>query len=113
MAELPEGITQKELDEYAKLDRGIKKLQTRHKILNAKIKQVFASVTKGTRVFGDVVVKIGLTSSFDKESFEEKYPKEKFPQYYKLTLDPTKIEADIKAKFTSKANTLSVDVAAD
>jgi hypothetical protein len=111
MAELPEGITQKQIDEYAKLDKGIKKLQTRHKILNALIKQVFEGTPKGTKIFGEVVVKLGETSTFSSESFEEKYPKDKFPQYYKLTLDPKTIEADVKAKFTSNNPTLSVSVA--
>lgn len=111
MAELPEGITQKELDEYAKLDRGIKKLQTRHKILNEKIKLAFTKM--GTFVFGSVIVKLSSSSSFDKDAFTTGHPQDKFPQYYVWALDPKLIEADKKAKFTTKTERLSVDVAAE
>jgi len=111
MAELPEGLTQKELDEYAKLDRGIKKLQTRHKILNEKIKDAFTK--NGTFVFGSVIIKRSEANSLDPEALQKKYPEATYPEYYKTVLDATKVPADIKAKFSSKTQRLSVDVAAE
>lgn len=111
MAELPEGITQKELDEYAKLDRGIKKLQIRHKILNEKIKTTFTKV--GTFVFGSVIVKRTEADSFDAKAAEKAFPLDKHPEFYKSVFDASALPADKRKKFTTKVQRLSVDVAAE
>lgn len=111
MAELPEGITQKEIDRFLKLDLGIKKLQPEHKVLSEKIKSAFTKL--GTWVFGEAIIKRTEASSFDKAAFEKKHPVDRFPEYYSLTLDPTLIEPDVKAKFTTKVQRLSVDKVAE
>jgi hypothetical protein len=109
MAELPAGITEKEIIRYGKLDLGIKKLQPEHKMLNEKIKTAFAAI--GTWVVGNVVIKRTEANSFDAKAAEKKYPFDKFPEYYKFTFDPTELPADIRGEFTSKSQRLSVTVA--
>lgn len=110
MSKLPDGITQAEMDEYARLDAGIKKLAERHSVLNEKIKSVHteARLKKGTYIYGSVVVKIGETSQVDKETAMDTYPEQSFPQYYPPTFDAKKLPADVKVLFTNKKPTLSV-----
>lgn len=108
MAELPEGITQADLDKYAKLDKGMKKLAPEHKRLNQLIKDTFLKV--GTFVHGDVIVDRSQADSFDKKAAEEDLPYEKFPDLYTHTIDPTKLTKTQKAKYTSKVQRLSIKV---
>ncbi len=104
---LPNGITEKEILRYGKLDAGIKKLQPEHKILNEKIKKAFVKL--GTWVVGNVSIKRTEADSFDAKTAEEKYPISTHPQYYKSVFDPSKLPADVRATFTSKTQRLSVE----
>ena len=116
MSELPEGLTQAQLDRYAQLDRGIKALAKEKEDLNAHIKQTFslAEITGvHTMVFGAVVVKIGETSRLPKEAkeqLEEKYPESKFPKNWKSALDVTSLPKGVVDEFRVLGQTLSVDV---
>ena len=111
--ELPEGVSQAQIDRYAKLDKAIKKAQTEHKTLNELFKQKFVKL--GTFMFGSVIIKRTEASSFDSKKFAEDHPvtDPASKKYYVLTLDASLIEADVKAKYTSKTQRLSVDVVAD
>jgi hypothetical protein len=110
---LPAGITQDELDEYAKIDRVLKnkKLNDRHAALNKKIKAAFVKL--GTFIHGDVIIKRGERDSFDAKAAEEEFPFEKFPEYYKPVFDATTLTAAQKKKFTNKTPTVSVTVATE
>lgn len=107
MANLPEGLTQKDIDRYAQLDAGLKKIAEEHKTLNEKIKQAHldAGITgKKTLIYpsekyGSVIVDLSEAKSVDTESLEAKYPVEKNPDYYTPKLDTKKVPADIVAKF--------------
>jgi hypothetical protein len=111
MSELPEGLTQTEVNRYAKLDAGIKKLQPEHKQLGDKIK---AAVTKvGVFTFEKVLVNRTEANSFDSDSAEHDFPQDKFPEYYKAVLDPSKIPDKVKSKYTSKTQRVSVKVIED
>lgn len=111
MATLPEGITQAELDRYAKLDRAIKRANEEHKALNAKIKEAFVAL--GTFVFGSVVIKRTEAASFDSKAAAEKYPYSSHADYYELTpvLVKDKMPEDVRAEFEGKTQRLSIDVA--
>lgn len=107
MAQLPEGLTQKDIDRYAQLDAGLKKIADEHKTLNEKIKKAHedAGITgKKTLIYpsekyGAVIVDLSEAKGVDSEAMEEKYPIEKNPDYYTPKLDVKKIPADIVAKF--------------
>ena len=111
MTTLPEGITQSELNEYAKLDKAIKSALEKKAALNAKIKSVF--VKKGIFIFGSVVIKLGEQNRFDRAAFEKAYPSEKYSQYYVMTpvVNETSIADKTVAKFTKSVQTLSISVA--
>lgn len=111
MSALPEGLTQAEVDRYAKLDAGIKKLQPEHKRLGEKIKSLVTKV--GTFTFGNVVVDRNEAKSFDKKTAEHDYPYEKFPEYYTPVLDPAKVPDAVKEKYTSMTQRVSVKVTED
>lgn len=111
MTALPEGLTQREVDRYAKLDAGIKKLQPEHKTLGEKIKKLV--VGKGTSLFGNVVVKRNEADSFDKTAAAHDFPYEKFPHLYATVFDASKLDAKTKAKYTSKVQRVSVEVLND
>lgn len=104
---LPEGITQAELDKYARVDAAIKRLEPEKKRLNDKIKRAFTEL--GTFLCGSVVVKRTQADSFDAVAFADKYPESKYPQYYKSVVDPTKIDAKTKSKFVSKTQRLAIE----
>lgn len=120
MATLPEGLTQKDIDRYAQLDAGIKKLQEEHAVLNETIKQAHknAGITGNKTLsypsekYGTVIVKLGQQKRFDAEKAAETFPSDEYPEYYTLQLDQKKMPADISAAFrTNIVQTLSVSVA--
>lgn len=120
MATLPEGLTQKDIDRYAQLDAGIKKLQDEHAVLNEKIKQAHKdagiegskTLTYPSAKYGTVIVKLGEQKRLDTEALESKYPLDKNPEFYTPKIDTKKVPADIQAKFrTNIIQTLSVSVA--
>lgn len=113
VTELPEGITQADIDRYAKLDAGIKKLSAEHKVLNELLK--LKLVKLGTFVFGKVIIKRSEASSFDKEKFEQDHPysvKEN-RKYYVHALDASLIEPDLRKKYTTKTQRVSVETLAN
>ncbi len=115
MSTLPPGLTQAEVDEYAKLDAGIKRLQDRHKELNEVIKQahIEAGKVKGTYNYGEVVVKMNESNTFDKDQATQDFPVADYPNLYKPVLEPKNLPADIRSQYTSKTARLSVEKVSD
>ncbi len=120
MAQLPEGLTQKDIDRYAQLDAGIKRLQEEHAVLNETIKQAHkAAGIEGNKTlsypsdkYGTVIVKLGQQKRFDTAKATETFPEDEFPEYYTSTIDAKKMAADIANEFrTTVVQTLSVSVA--
>jgi hypothetical protein len=117
MATLPDGITQKDIDRYAQLDAGLKKIADEHKTLNEKIKKAHLdSGISGKKTliypsekYGAVVVKLGEQRRVDTEALEAKHPFEKFPQFYRTQFDKAAVPADVMDKFkTNIVQTLSI-----
>jgi hypothetical protein len=117
VATLPEGLTQKDIDEYARLDAGLKKIQDARNVLNEKIKQTHIDAGysgKKTLIYpsekyGAVVVKLGEQRRLDVVALEDKHPYEKFPQFYRVQFDKDAVPADVQAKFrTNIIKTLSI-----
>lgn len=106
---LPEGISVHEIEQYAKLDVAIKKLQPKHKVLNDKIKKAF--LRPGTWIIGNVIIKRTTAKTFDLAAASKRYPESRYPEFYKTVFDPDKFPADQKAKFQVPVERLSVEVA--
>lgn len=114
MSTLPSGLTQAEVDEYRKLDDGMKRLAARHKQLNEIIKQAHIEAgKKGTFVYDGVIVKVTEASAFDKDGATEAFPVADYPNLYKPVLEPKNLPADIRSEYTSKTLRLSVDTVSD
>lgn len=120
MATLPEGLTQKDIDRYAQLDAGLKKIADEHKQLNDKIKRAHESaglIGKHTLVYpsekyGSVIVDLGEQKRVDIEALVAAHPLEKFPQYWSMQFDVSTVDEKTKAKFkTNLVPTLSIKVA--
>lgn len=120
MATLPEGLTQTDIDRYAQLDAGIKKLQEEHSILNETIKQAHKNAgIEGSKTlsypsekYGTVIVKLGQQKRFDSKAAEATFPEADYPDFYTAALDQKKMPADIVAEFkTNVVSTLSISVA--
>lgn len=119
MADLPNGISQKDLDRYVQLDKALKKAQEEHKALNERIKQAFEDAgVAGKRTlifdsakFGSIVVKLGETRRLDSKALEEKYPFDKAPQYWRMQFDTTVVEEKILDQYRKLTQTLSVSTA--
>lgn len=120
MATLPEGLTQSDIDRYAQLDAGIKKLQEEHAVLNETIKQAHKNagyegsktLTYPSEKYGTVIVKLGEQKRFDAEKAAETFPSDEHPEFYSLVVDQKKMPADIVAAFkTNIVQTLSISVA--
>lgn len=114
MAEIPEGITLKELERYTHLDAGIKKLADEKSDLNDKIKKAFTKI--GTFIFpsekfGFITVKLGTQNRVDNKALEAAFPEEKYPQYYRSQFDPSLVDDKSKSKFKTPTTTLSVSSA--
>lgn len=103
---VPEGITTAELEQYAKIDAAIKKLEKAKKPLADKIKTAFVKI--GTFVFDGVIIERTQSKSFDTKAFEEEHPFESFPEFYKPVIDATTIPEDEKVKYTSFVQKLAV-----
>lgn len=120
MADLPEGLTQKDIDRYAQLDQGMKKLADEHKVLNEKIKQAHKdagiegnkTLTYPSAKYGTVIVKLGEQKRLDTAALEKAHPFEKYPNFWRTQFDKDAVPADIQAKFrTNIIQTLSISVA--
>lgn len=105
MTDLPNGLTQDEVNEYAKIDAGIKKLQDRHKILNEKIKDAHATKKAGAYIYGDVVVTIQDKTKFDADMAEASLPYSNLAnrKFYKHMIDQRALDADVRDGFTVPA----------
>ncbi len=120
MATLPEGLTQKDIDRYAQLDLGMKKLADEHSALNDKIKKAHEAagitgkktLTYPSEKYGTVVVTLGEQKRLDEEALEKALPEDKHPDYYVSRLDKTLVPKTILDKFrTNIIQTLSIKVA--
>lgn len=111
MSEIPPGLTQADLDLYAKIDDGMKKLQDEKDRLNALIKKTHSDRGTGTYIYGKVVVTIGSTSKVNYEGIAKENPFEVAPEYYIQKIDPKKVPASTKNRFTTTNLTLSVKLA--
>lgn len=112
MSTLPEGITQAEIDRYAKLDAGVKKLTAEKKELGEKIKFVLTAKS-ATYTFEDVVVSVAVRKGeFDKELATDTFPADRYPDLYTLTIDPEKVRKSLgkAADDLNKAPTLALSV---
>lgn len=105
-SQLPEGITQDDLDKLAKIDSSIKKLEKAKAPLLAKVKTAFVKL--GTFAYGNVIIERTQAKSFDAKTFEEEHPFESFPEFYKPVIDATTIPEDEKEKYTSFTQRLSI-----
>ena len=116
MATLPEGLTQSDIDRYAKLDAGIKALQEEHKVLGLLIKEKHAEAGitgKRTLIYEDVVVKLGEQRRLDEGGFLDTFPFSENPEFYSPAIDTAKVPADVLDTFrTIVIPTLSVSKAA-
>jgi hypothetical protein len=114
MADLPEGITQEDLDRYVRITTGITKLTEEKDELNQKIKDAFYTdptfISKGklARTYGTVLVDITSTTTFDKKLFAAQFPPTEFPMFYKPEPDQTKLSPTEKKPFQSTSPRLSV-----
>lgn len=108
MTALPAGITQEDLDRYAKLDAGIKALSIEHKMINDKIKKAF--LTKGVFVCGSVVIERSSSVGLDVKAVEAAYPFETNPEFYSPSLDRTKVSDAVKGEFFTLTEKLSVKI---
>jgi hypothetical protein len=120
MAVLPAGLTQKDMDRYAQLDAGLKKIADEHKALNDKIKKAHedAGYTgKHTFVYpsdkyGSVIVDLGEQKRVDMEALVKAHPQEKYPDYWTLQFDKTAVDATVLNKFKKPVPTLSIKIGA-
>jgi len=120
MAQLPEGLTQKDIDRLAQLDAGMKKLQDEYNALKDKVKRAHqdAGLTgKQTLVYpsdkyGTVIVDLNEQKRVDTEALIKAHPFDKFPQYWRMQFDQAAVDETVLNKFrTNVIPTLSIKVA--
>jgi hypothetical protein len=99
LVELPEGITEKDLERYAKLSKQATTIKGLRDKLNDKIKKSFAGVKyefDKPYLFGKTSLTFGKQMRFSEELFVKKYPISKYPQFYSMQLDTSLIPEDLK-----------------
>lgn len=109
MSELPPGVTQADLDKYAKIEAAIAKLKPERDRLNDLIKTSFPV---GTFVHGNVVIERSVSNLKDPKGVEKAFPYQDWPEYYvdepKLVFN--NLPSDVQAEFTNQSQRLSVKV---
>lgn len=117
MATLPAGLVQKDIDRYAQLDAGLKKIADEHKALNDKIKKAHEEAgIKGKKTliypsdkYGSVIVTLGEQKRVDTEALIKTHPADKFPAYWALQFDASAVDKTVLDKFrTNIIPTLSI-----
>lgn len=83
-------LTQADFDRAYKLDAGIKKLAVELEELKNRIK---AEAKLGTKVHGNVVVKVTERNDKDVDALTVKFPFDGYADFYKQVLDPKKVPA--------------------
>lgn len=120
MADLPEGLTQKDIDRYAQLDAGLAKIRDEHAALNDKIKKTHEAagihgkktLTYPSEKYGVVIVTLGEQKRVDTEALEKAHSIEKSPEYWVPKLDQKLVDKTVLDKFrTNVVQTLSIKVA--
>lgn len=104
-SDLPAGVTVKDLRAFAQADRLAKSYAAKRKILGEKIKAAFG---RGNYIFESVVISRTTAMVMDAEAFQERYPAERYPQFYKMTLDVKAIPEDIAQGFRVEQERASV-----
>lgn len=107
MTTLPDGISQAEIDRYAKLDVALKKAKAEHDRLNSKIKRAFGV---GVFVCDGVILTRTEADEFHKKDAETKYPYASNPDYYDLVpvLVKDRMPEAQRLEFEGKQQRLSV-----
>lgn len=105
---LPEGITPAMVKRFERVDRLLKRYTETRAKLGDKIKAAFGP---GTHVYGNIVVKRNTANVLDSARFQEHYPADQFPQFYRLTLDVKSVPDDVKADFLVEQERASVTAA--
>ena len=120
MATLPAGLSQKDIDRYAQLDAGIKRIAEEHAALNDKIKKAHEAagitgkktLTYPSEKYGVVVVALGEQKRVDADALEAALPQNKHPELWVSRLDQKLVDKTILDRFrTNIVQTLSIKVA--
>lgn len=93
-------LTQADYDRAAKLNAGIAKFQAELDELKARIKA--EAVKPGTKVHGNVVVKVTERRDKDIEAIEASLPYSTNPEFYKHVLDAAKVAKELPSAIVLK-----------
>lgn len=113
-SQLPEGMTQAEIDEMAKLDRAITKAGKR--LAELKEKARLGLPKHDTYVYpGGVVIVRNKQDRFQADKYELGHPYKLNPELYILKFDASKVPAEDKkkAEYVTRVETISVKIAAE
>lgn len=90
---LPEGITLDDLRTYVRKNNTVTREAKVRDKLKDKIKKAFTGRLEIGKpvVYEDVQIEFGKQDRFDAEKFAKRYPADKYPEYYTLSLDPEKV----------------------
>lgn len=110
MAQLPEGLTQADIDRYAQLDNALKPILEEHKRLNDLIKRSHIEAGhsgKQTLIypsekFGSVIVELSEARNLDEETLIADHPYSKFPNFYSTQFNKTLVDAATLGKYKTK-----------
>jgi hypothetical protein len=107
---VPDGITVEEVQQYAKLDKAIKKAKPRWEELGKKIKAAYKK--KGTFAVLNLIVKRTTAEKIDWKKVEIAFPQSEYPDLYKKTwtLDQETAKASLNLKpYTDIIERVSID----
>lgn len=108
---LPDGITQDELNRYARLSHAVRKANEELTVLNAKIKNAYPKL--GTFIAPPVVIKRTQSIGVDTAAVAVAYPFDDAPEYYSASVDIKKLPVEVKDTFPKITQRLSVDVVSE
>lgn len=94
---LPAGLTQRDFRMMERYDRLSKLYAERRSIIREKI---IAAFGEGSHECEGVTVTTSVAMVLDKSAVEDRFPADKFPEYYKQVLDLKNIPAAIREEFS-------------
>ena len=103
---LPTGVTAEAIRSFAQADRLANKYADKRKTLSEILKTAFADKTY---VFETIVFKRSHAMVTDSSAIAERFPADKFPEYYVDKLDLSKVPDSVKAEFKSEQPRISVE----
>lgn len=104
---LPRGITRRDLNRLLDLDEQIKAMEKERDALKDRVKRALPNVV-GPKVYGEVVLILGVQNRFDPAAFARDYDPITHPEYYEVQVAQERVPEAVQREYAVPVQTLGV-----